>query len=99
MANGSDRLAAGMRSVPIMTSSIEYEGDAFERFFMSLPDCEQAVLGAAIGQILAFHGIDICSGEWGKRRVAPLMRSGVGRMLKRRVGGSEVSVERWSPTC
>ena len=38
MANGCDRLSAGMRGVPIMTWSIECEGDAFERFFMSLPD-------------------------------------------------------------
>ena len=34
-----------------------------------------------------------------QRRVAPLMRSGVGRMLKRRVGGSGVSARRRSPTC
>lgn len=50
-----------------MTSwSVEYEGDAFERFVLSLPAYEQAVLIAAIEQVLQVHGIDICSGEWGK---------------------------------
>lgn len=48
------------------TWSIEYEGRQFERFFFSLPEYEQAVLTAAIEHILETHGIDICSGEWGK---------------------------------
>ncbi len=46
--------------------SIEYEGDAFERFLFSLPTYEQAVLVAAIEHVLRAYGIDICSGEWGK---------------------------------
>jgi hypothetical protein len=46
--------------------SIEYEGDAFERFLFSLPAYEQAVLVAAIEIVLKVDGIDICAGEWGK---------------------------------
>lgn len=46
--------------------SIEYEGDAFERFLESLPGYEQAVLVAAIEHVLQVHGIEVCSGEWGK---------------------------------
>lgn len=46
--------------------TIEYEGDAFARFFSGLGNYEQAVLTAAIEHVLAVHGIDICSGEWGK---------------------------------
>lgn len=46
--------------------SVEYEGDAFERFLMGLPAYEQAVLVAAIETVLQRYGIDICSGEWGK---------------------------------
>lgn len=46
--------------------SVEYEGDAFERFLFSLPAYEQAVLVAAIEHVLQVYGIDICSGEWGK---------------------------------
>lgn len=50
-----------------MTSwSVDYEGDSFERFFLSLPEYEQAVLTAAIEYVLVVHGIDICAGEWGK---------------------------------
>lgn len=45
---------------------IEYEGDRFERFFLRLPEYEQAVLEAAITHVLAVRGIDICQGEWGK---------------------------------
>lgn len=45
---------------------IEYEGDAFERFLFSLPEYEQAVLVAAIENLLQVHGIDVCAGEWGK---------------------------------
>lgn len=48
------------------TWTIEYEGNAFVRFVMSLPEYEQAVLHAAIEHVLAVHGIDICSGEWGR---------------------------------
>lgn len=44
----------------------EYEGGAFERFYLSLPPYEQAVLTAAIEHVLEVHGIDICAGEWGK---------------------------------
>lgn len=44
--------------------TIEYEGEAFARFFFSLGDYEQAVLTAAIEHVLAVHGIDICNGEW-----------------------------------
>jgi putative component of toxin-antitoxin plasmid stabilization module len=50
----------------LTTWSIEYEGATFERFFSSLPEYEQAVLTAAIEHVLEAHGIDICSGEWGK---------------------------------
>lgn len=46
--------------------TIEYEGEAFARFFFSLGDYEQAVLTAAVEHVLAVHGIDICNGEWGK---------------------------------
>lgn len=46
--------------------SVDYEGDWFERFFLSLPEYEQAVLAAAIEHVLEVHGIDICAGEWGK---------------------------------
>ena len=43
--------------------SVEYEGDAFERFLFSLPGYEQAVLIAAIEHVLQPYGIEICSGE------------------------------------
>ena len=46
--------------------TIEYEGDRFEKFFLGLPEYEQAVLDAAITHVLAVRGIDICNGEWGK---------------------------------
>ena len=46
--------------------SVEYQGDAFERFLFSLPAYEQAVLVAAVEHVLQVYGIDICSGEWGK---------------------------------
>jgi len=46
--------------------SIEYEGNGFARFLKSLPAYEQAVLIAAIENVLQVHGIDICAGEWGK---------------------------------
>lgn len=46
--------------------TIEYEGDRFEKFFLGLPEYEQAVLEAAVTHVLAVRGIDICSGEWGK---------------------------------
>lgn len=46
--------------------SVEYEGSSFERFLRSLPAYEQAVLIAAIENVLQVHGIDICAGEWGK---------------------------------
>lgn len=52
--------------MPDMTWSVEYEGDAFRDFVLSLPEYEQAVVGAAITHVLAVHGIDICAGEWGK---------------------------------
>jgi hypothetical protein len=46
--------------------TIEYEGDDFDRFIRSLPKYDQIVLAAAVKHVLAVHGIDICSGEWGK---------------------------------
>lgn len=46
--------------------TVEYEGEQFERFFNGLPDYEQAVLTAAITEVLQVRGIDVCSGEWGK---------------------------------
>ena len=46
--------------------SIEYEGDAFERFLFALPAYEQAVLVAAIEIVLKADGIDICASEWGR---------------------------------
>jgi hypothetical protein len=46
--------------------SIEYGGESFARFYRSLPECEQAVLTAALEHVLRVHGIDICAGEWGK---------------------------------
>lgn len=46
--------------------SVEYEGDAFERFLFSLPPYEQAVLVATIEHVLQVYGMDICSGAWGK---------------------------------
>lgn len=48
------------------TWSVEYVGDSFERFLLSLPAYEQAVLIAAIEHVLQVHGVDICAGEWGK---------------------------------
>ncbi len=50
----------------VTTWTVEYEGDAFTRFALSLPVYEQAVLRAAIEHVLAARGVDICSGEWGK---------------------------------
>lgn len=46
--------------------TIEYEGEAFERFFLDLPQYEQAVLTAAIEHVLKRSGKDICKSEWGK---------------------------------
>lgn len=47
--------------------SIEYdEGGKFERFFSTLGNYEQAVLVAAIENVLEPYGIDICHGDWGK---------------------------------
>jgi len=46
--------------------TIEYEGDVFERFFLSLPEYEQAVLTAALENVLEVYGIDVCSSEWAK---------------------------------
>lgn len=45
---------------------IEYSGEHFERFVRKLPEYDQAVLVAAVEQVLAVEGIDICDGEWGK---------------------------------
>ena len=59
----------------------EYEGDAFERFYSSLPEYEQAVLAAAIRHVLAVDGIDVCSGEWGKPLGAGLYEFRVRRSL------------------
>lgn len=49
-----------------MTWSIEYEGEAFDRFVFALPEYERTVLTAAFDHVLTVHGIDICAGEWGK---------------------------------
>src|SRR4051794_22635403 len=49
-----------------MTWTIAFEGNAFEKFVRTLPPYEQAVLAAALEKVLQVHGIDICSGEWGK---------------------------------
>ena len=46
--------------------TVEYEGASFELFYRRLPDHAQAVLAAAIENVLAVHGMDVCSGEWGK---------------------------------
>ena len=48
------------------TWTVEYEGDSFEKFMVSLPKYEQAVLIAAVRHVLSVHGKDICAGEWGK---------------------------------
>lgn len=45
--------------------TVEHE-DAFERFYLGLPEYKQAVLEAAITHVLAVRGIDVCRGEWGK---------------------------------
>lgn len=47
--------------------SVDYEdGGKFEAFFNSLEAYEQAVVTAAIENVLERMGIDICSGSWGK---------------------------------
>jgi hypothetical protein len=46
--------------------TIEYAGEDFARFYRSLPEYEQAVLTAAIEHVLKVHGIDVCTGEWGR---------------------------------
>lgn len=46
--------------------TIEYQGDRFERFLLSLHYYEQAVLLAAIEHVLKALGPDICAGEWGR---------------------------------
>jgi putative component of toxin-antitoxin plasmid stabilization module len=46
--------------------TITYEGDKFERFLLSLPEYEQAVLVAAIESVLKVYGVNICEGEWGR---------------------------------
>jgi hypothetical protein len=46
--------------------TITYEGDKFERFLLSLPEYEQAVLVAAIEYVLRVYGVNICEGEWGR---------------------------------
>jgi len=59
-------VGAGKVDRVVAVWSVEYEGDAFERFLFSLPAYEQAVLVAAVEHVLQVYGIDICSGEWGK---------------------------------
>jgi hypothetical protein len=49
-----------------MTWSIEYEGEAFDRFVFALPEYERTVLTAALDHVLTVHGIDVCSGDWGQ---------------------------------
>lgn len=62
--------------------TVDYEGDGFERFFDSLDEYEQAVLVAAVEQVLAKHGIDICSGEWGKSLKGGLYEFRIRKSLK-----------------
>lgn len=47
------------------TTELANDGN-FERFFRRLGDYNQAVLAAAIEQVLERLGPDTCSGEWGK---------------------------------
>lgn len=57
--------------------SIEYdEGGKFERFFSTLGNYEQAVLVAAIENVLEPYGIDICYGDWEKVWARTCMSSG-----------------------
>lgn len=70
--------------------SIEYEGDRFERFLFSLPEYEQAVLIAAIENVLAVYGIDICAGEWGKPLGEGLYEFRVRKSLRTILAGAGV---------
>lgn len=63
--------------------TVEYEGEQFERFFRGLPEYEQAVLTAAITEVLQVRGIDVCSSEWGKPLGGGLrIHRGSGRIAK-----------------
>lgn len=46
--------------------SIGYVSPGFARFLSSLPPWKQAVVLAAIDNVLVHSGIDICDSEWGK---------------------------------
>lgn len=45
---------------------VEVAGSGFLTFLSSLPHYEQAVVGAAIQNVLSVEGIGICANEWGK---------------------------------
>lgn len=69
--------------------STEYdEGGKFERFFLSLEGYEQAVVAAAIEHVLEVHGIDICSGSWGKSLGEGLYEFRIGTSLSALLKGS-----------
>lgn len=61
---------------------LEYARPSFERFFRKLAPYEQAVLAAALKQVLSVHGPDICQGEWGKPFGAGLYEFRVRRSLR-----------------
>ena len=65
-----------------MAWTIEYEGEAFEHFYLSLPAYERAVLTAALEHILGRQGIDVCAGEWGRPLGAGLYEFRVRRSLR-----------------
>lgn len=45
---------------------VEFASEDFSRFSRSLHEYEQAILVAAIRDVLAVEGIAICESEWGK---------------------------------
>jgi hypothetical protein len=73
---------------------IEYEGQAFERFLLGLPEYEQAVLVAAIEQVLVPLGMEICSGEWGKPLGGGLYEFRVRKSLRAILGLAGLPVSR-----
>lgn len=58
-------MSEGGGPVQRWTTELSTDG-AFERFFRKLPKYEQAVLDAAIRNVLQVEGINICADEWGK---------------------------------
>lgn len=63
--------------------TIEYSGQRFESFVRKLPEHEQAVLIAAIEQVLVVEGIAICESEWGKALGKGLYEFRVRKTLRR----------------